>query len=144
MTVWVTDLLRRITLKWSSNFLDKLGDKQVVLQRMYLGRKGNAKFLLKIFQVWKRMLAPHYIRYIQSNYGNAWNTWTKHMNWECSWTQNDDIQTTPFFDPIHMDTHYKMTIIYLCICFILFVQYDRMNRRPNICLFLGYQQIHRR
>ncbi len=49
MTLGVTDVLTRITLKLSSNFLDRLSDKQVVLQCMYLGRKGNAKILLKIF-----------------------------------------------------------------------------------------------
>jgi hypothetical protein len=48
MTAWVTKKLLIMTPKWSSNFLDKLGDKQVVLQRMYLGRKGNAKILIKI------------------------------------------------------------------------------------------------
>ncbi len=41
--------------------------------------------------------------------------------------------------PRHTDTHYKMTIFYLCIRFLI----CSMNRRPNICLFLGYQQIHR-
>ncbi len=91
MTVGVTDVLRRITQKWSSNFFDKRGNKQVVVQRMYLGHKGNAKILLKNLQIWKTTLAPHYILYIRSNYGNAQNTWTKHTNLECSWTQNGDI-----------------------------------------------------
>ncbi len=47
MTAGVTKGLLIITPKWSSNFLDKLGNKQVVLQCMYLGRNGNAKILIK-------------------------------------------------------------------------------------------------
>ncbi len=38
-----------MTPKWSSNFLDKLGNEQVVLQRMYLGRKGNAEIIIENF-----------------------------------------------------------------------------------------------
>ncbi len=97
MTVCVTDVLRRITPKWSSNCLDELSNKQVVLQRMYLMHKENAKILLKIFQVWKTTLAPHYIWYIQSNYGNKQNTWTKDTNLECSRTHISDIKTTPIY-----------------------------------------------
>ncbi len=38
-----------MTPKWSSNFLDRLDKKQVALQRVYLGHKGNIKILIKIF-----------------------------------------------------------------------------------------------
>ncbi len=41
--------------------------------------------------------------------------------------------------PQYTNTHYKMTFFYLCICFFI----CSTNRRPNICLILGYQQIHR-
>jgi hypothetical protein len=43
MTVGVIDVLWRITPKSSSDFLDRVGDKQVVLQRMYLGCKGECQ-----------------------------------------------------------------------------------------------------
>ncbi len=39
----------------------------------------------------------------------------------------------------YMDTHTKWPLFYLCILFFI----CSMNRRPNIRLFLGYQQIHR-
>ncbi len=96
MTAGVTNGLLIMTPEWSTDFLDKLGDKQVVLQHMYLGRKGNAEILIKNFQSLKNNIGAA-LWYIRSNYGNAQNTWPKHTNLECSWTQNSDILTTPIY-----------------------------------------------
>ncbi len=45
ITPWVTKGLLRITPMSSSIYLDRLGNKQVVLQHMYLDARGNAKNL---------------------------------------------------------------------------------------------------
>jgi hypothetical protein len=65
MTVGVTKGLLRITAKSSSNFLNKLGNKQVVLQRMYLGARGNAKNLLKNFRLKNEVGATSMLLYIE-------------------------------------------------------------------------------
>jgi hypothetical protein len=80
-----------ITLMTAADF----GNKQVVLnqsnstisgvitvlQRMYLGCKGNAKNLIKNFLSLKNNIGAA-LYDIQSNYGNKQNTWTKDMNLE--------------------------------------------------------------
>ncbi len=48
MTAGVTNWLLIMTPKWSSNFLDMFGNKQVVLQHMYLGAKVMPEFSSKI------------------------------------------------------------------------------------------------
>jgi hypothetical protein len=45
----------------------------------------------KIVKSEKTTSGPHYLQYIRSNYGNGWNTWTKHTNLKYSWIQKGDV-----------------------------------------------------
>ncbi len=87
---------KQVVLNQSNSMISRV---IMVLQCMYLGRKGDAKILLKIFYL-KNNIGTALHWHIQSNYGNAWNTWTKHTNLECSWTQNGDISKQPLI--LHM------------------------------------------